>query len=161
MCKQVYLVAVFPNEIQIMIVTNILGIIYQIQIQIALIICHSQIVVYRSNDKKETQISDRNSLTNKPITVPAGKIPERIVKSLRSMQRKCLKIVIGLYNSTSTKVLEHESSVLPIDIYLKQKRVKHVGLSKDYLSRERYYRHAVKSSRPQGKPRTGTPRIES
>lgn len=60
---------------------------------------------------------------------PAAKIPERIVKPLRSIQRKCLKLVTGAYNSTSSRVLEHESSVLPIEIYLKQRRVQHAGLS--------------------------------
>ena len=60
---------------------------------------------------------------------PTGKIPERIVKPLRSIQRKCLKLVAGAYNSTSSRVLEHESSVLPIEIYLKQRRVQHAGLS--------------------------------
>ncbi|KAI1001879.1 hypothetical protein K3495_g6322 [Podosphaera aphanis] len=60
---------------------------------------------------------------------PGGKIPERIVKSLRSVQRKCLKLVTGAYKSTSSKVLEHETSVLPIELYLKQRRVQHAGLS--------------------------------
>ncbi|KAI0998084.1 hypothetical protein K3495_g10107 [Podosphaera aphanis] len=59
---------------------------------------------------------------------PAGKIPERIVKPL-SIQKKCLKLVTGAYNSTSSRALEHESSVLPIEIYLKQRKDKHAGLS--------------------------------
>ena len=58
-----------------------------------------------------------------------GKIPERIVKALRSIQRKCSKLVAGAYNSTINRVLEHESSGLPIEIYLKQRRVQHAGLS--------------------------------
>ncbi|KAI0992166.1 hypothetical protein K3495_g16020, partial [Podosphaera aphanis] len=48
---------------------------------------------------------------------PAGKIPERIVKPLRSIQRKSLKMITGAYNSTSCRVLEHESAILPIEIY--------------------------------------------
>ncbi|KAI0997976.1 hypothetical protein K3495_g10214 [Podosphaera aphanis] len=62
-------------------------------------------------------------------TGPVGKISERIVNPLRSIQKKCLKLVTGAYNSTSNRVLEHESSVLPIEIYLKQRRVQHAGLS--------------------------------
>lgn len=60
---------------------------------------------------------------------PTGKIPERIVKPLRSIQRKCLKLVTGAYDSTSSRVLGHESSVLPKEIYLKQRRAHHAGLS--------------------------------
>ena len=60
---------------------------------------------------------------------PSGKIPERIVKPLRSIQRKFLKHVTGAYKSTSSRVLEHETSVLPIELYLKQRRVQHAGLS--------------------------------
>ena len=59
----------------------------------------------------------------------AGKIPERVIKPLRSIQRKCLKIVTGAFNSTSSKVLEDETSTLPMEIYLKQRRVQHAGLS--------------------------------
>ena len=56
---------------------------------------------------------------------PKGHIPERIVKPLSSLQRKCLKLITGAYNSTSSKVLEHETSILPIEIYLKQRRIHH------------------------------------
>ena len=72
---------------------------------------------------------------------PSGKIPERIVKPLRSIQRKCLKIVTGAYNSTSSRVLEHESSVLPIEIYLKQRRIQHTGLTEELPVRQ-----AIKSA---------------
>lgn len=58
---------------------------------------------------------------------PKGQIPERIVKPLRSLQRKCLKLITGAYNSTSSRVLEHETSTLPIEIYLKQRRIHHAG----------------------------------
>ena len=58
-----------------------------------------------------------------------GKIPEKIVKTLRSVQRKCLKQITGAYKSTSSRVLEHETSILPIELYLKQRRVQHVGIS--------------------------------
>lgn len=60
---------------------------------------------------------------------PAGKIPERIIKPLRSIQRKCLKLVTGAYNFNSSRVLDHECSILPLDIYLKQRRIQHIGLS--------------------------------
>ena len=60
---------------------------------------------------------------------PKGTIPERIVKPLRSLQRKCLKLITGAYNSTSSRVLEHETSTLPIEIYLKQRRIHHAGSS--------------------------------
>ncbi|KHJ34495.1 hypothetical protein EV44_g3457 [Erysiphe necator] len=45
-----------------------------------------------------------------------GKIPERIVT--------------GAYKSTSSRALEHETSTLPIEIYLKQRRVQFAGLLK-------------------------------
>ena len=47
---------------------------------------------------------------------PTGKKPESIVKFLRRIKRKCLKLVAGAYNSTSSRTLEHESSVFPIEI---------------------------------------------
>ena len=61
----------------------------------------------------------------------AGKIPKRVIKPLRSIQRRCLKIVTGAYNSTSSKVLEHETSALSMETYLKLRRVQHAGLSKN------------------------------
>ena len=60
----------------------------------------------------------------------AGKIPERVIKPPRSIQKRCLEIITGAYNSTSSKVLEHETSTLPTQIYLKQRAVQYVGLSK-------------------------------
>ncbi|KAI0999199.1 hypothetical protein K3495_g8996 [Podosphaera aphanis] len=60
---------------------------------------------------------------------PAGKIPERKVKPLRIIQRKCLKKVTGVYNSVSSRVLEHKTVTLPIEIYLRHRRVQHAGLS--------------------------------
>ena len=62
---------------------------------------------------------------------PGGKIPERIVRPLRSIQRNCLKIVTGAYKSTSTRVLEHETATLPIEIFLKQQRLQYLGRTKD------------------------------
>ena len=66
----------------------------------------------------------------------AGKIPERVIKPLRSIQRRCLKIVTGAYNSTSSKVLDHETSTLPKEIYLKQRRVQHAGILKSLPVRD-------------------------
>ncbi|POS85079.1 hypothetical protein EPUL_003411 [Erysiphe pulchra] len=57
----------------------------------------------------------------------------RALKPLRSVQRKCLKQITGAYKSTSSRVLEHETSVLPIELFLKQRRVQNAGLS-DKLS---------------------------
>ena len=60
---------------------------------------------------------------------PGSKIPERIVKPLRSSQRNCLKLITGTYKSISTRVLEHETATLPIEIYLKQSSIQYVGRS--------------------------------
>ncbi|KAI0997398.1 hypothetical protein K3495_g10785 [Podosphaera aphanis] len=57
-----------------------------------------------------------------------GKIPERVIKPLRKIQNKCLKTITGAYRSTSQRVLKHETSILPIEIYLKYRRVRHAGL---------------------------------
>ncbi|KAI0997495.1 hypothetical protein K3495_g10692 [Podosphaera aphanis] len=64
-------------------------------------------------------------------TATSGNIPERIVKPLRSIQSKCLQKVTGAYKSTSTRVLEHETSTLPVEIYLKKSRVQHAGLTQN------------------------------
>ncbi|KAI1002561.1 hypothetical protein K3495_g5637 [Podosphaera aphanis] len=71
-------------------------------------------------------------ISRSPIWAETGtrdNIPERIVNPLRSIQRKHLKLGIGAYKSTSSRVLEHESSVFPIEIYPKQRRVQQAGLS--------------------------------
>ncbi|KAI1004857.1 hypothetical protein K3495_g3360 [Podosphaera aphanis] len=53
----------------------------------------------------------------------------RFVESfLEELLRKSLKIITGAYNFTSCRVLEHESTILPIEIFLKQRRVQHAGL---------------------------------
>lgn len=66
-------------------------------------------------------------------TGQSGKIPERLIKLLRSIQRKSLKVVTDAYKSTSGKVLEHESSTLTIEIYLRQRRLQYLGLSMNQL----------------------------
>ncbi|KHJ30402.1 hypothetical protein EV44_g3217 [Erysiphe necator] len=86
---------------------------------------------------------------------PAGKIPERIVKPLRSIQRKSLKIVTGAYNSTSCRVLEHECSILPIEIYLKQRRVQYGGLL-DQLPVQQTIQAACKKIKPSAGGREST-----
>ena len=68
-----------------------------------------------------------------PIWAEAGpnsKILERMIKPLKSIQRKCLKLVTGAYKLTSCRVLEHETSTLPIDIYLKHRRLQYIGISR-------------------------------
>ena len=67
---------------------------------------------------------------------PKGSLPERIVKPLRSIQRKCLKLITGAYSSTSCRVLEHETSVLPIELYLKQKKIQYAGFSEKQPAKE-------------------------
>ncbi|KAI0995575.1 hypothetical protein K3495_g12605, partial [Podosphaera aphanis] len=62
-------------------------------------------------------------------TGTTGEIPQRIVKPLQSIHRKCLLTITGAYKSTSTRVLEHETSILPMEIYLKNRRVQHAGLT--------------------------------
>lgn len=62
-------------------------------------------------------------------TRPAGKIPERILEPLRSAQRKFLKLTTGAYQLTSSRMLEHETSTLPIEIYLRQRRTQYTGIS--------------------------------
>lgn len=57
------------------------------------------------------------------ITGAKDKIPEMIVKPPRSIQCKCLQKVIGASKSISTKVSEHKTLILPIEIYLKYRRV--------------------------------------
>ncbi|KAI1004605.1 hypothetical protein K3495_g3605 [Podosphaera aphanis] len=64
-------------------------------------------------------------------TGTTGEIPQRIVKPLQSIQRKCLQTITGAYKSTSTRVLEHETSILPMGIYLKNRRVQHAGLTRN------------------------------
>ncbi|KAI1002476.1 hypothetical protein K3495_g5726 [Podosphaera aphanis] len=86
---------------------------------------------------------------------PAGKIPERIVKPLRSIQRKSLKIITDAYNSTSCRVLEHESAILPIEIFLKQRRVQHAGLS-DKLPVQQTIQAACKKIKPSAWGRKST-----
>lgn len=58
-----------------------------------------------------------------------GKIPERVVQPLRKIQNRCLRTITGAYKSTSQKALEHETATLPMEIYLKYRRVQHAGLS--------------------------------
>ncbi|KAI0997728.1 hypothetical protein K3495_g10462 [Podosphaera aphanis] len=62
---------------------------------------------------------------------PKGQIPNRIISPLRSTQRRCLKLITGAYKSTSNRMLEHETSTLPIEIYLKERRVQYAGLSRN------------------------------
>lgn len=63
------------------------------------------------------------------MTGAGNKIPERIIKPLRTIQRQCLLNITGAYKSTSTRVLEHETSILPMEIYLKHRRVQYAGLT--------------------------------
>ncbi|KAI0996113.1 hypothetical protein K3495_g12068 [Podosphaera aphanis] len=58
-----------------------------------------------------------------------GNTPEKIVKPLMSIQRRCLLKLTGAYKSTCTGVLGHETSILPMEIYLKHRRVQHAGLT--------------------------------
>ncbi|KAI1002379.1 hypothetical protein K3495_g5821 [Podosphaera aphanis] len=64
-------------------------------------------------------------------TGTSGNIPEKIVKPLRCIQSKCLQKVTGAYKSTSIRVLEHETSTLLVEIYLKKSRVQHAGLAQN------------------------------
>lgn len=64
-------------------------------------------------------------------TGTTGNIPERIVNPLKSIQRRCLLSITGAYKSTSARVLQHETSILPMEIYLKNRRVQHAGLTRD------------------------------
>ncbi|KAI0994032.1 hypothetical protein K3495_g14152 [Podosphaera aphanis] len=64
-------------------------------------------------------------------TGTTGEIPQRIVKPLQSIQRKYLQTITGAYKSTSTRVLEQETSILPMGIYLKNRRVQHAGLTRN------------------------------
>ncbi|KAI1004900.1 hypothetical protein K3495_g3316 [Podosphaera aphanis] len=47
-----------------------------------------------------------------------------------------MMIKYGAYKPTSSRVLEHETSVLPTELYLKQRRFQHAGLSDKLPVRE-------------------------
>ena len=53
-----------------------------------------------------------------PIWHRAGSEPAGIVKELSKIQNKCLRIISRAYKATATDILEIETRVMPLDIYL-------------------------------------------
>ena len=47
-----------------------------------------------------------------------GDSPKGVVKKLQSVQNRCLRVVAGAYKATAAKVLEVETNVPPLDLYL-------------------------------------------
>lgn len=54
-----------------------------------------------------------------------------LVKPLTTIQNQCLRTIAGAYKSTPIPVLEHETSIIPLDLYLQQLTFNHVTKSKD------------------------------
>lgn len=53
-----------------------------------------------------------------PIWHRAGSEPKGIVKELSRIQNKCLRIISGAYRATAIDILEIETRILPLHIYL-------------------------------------------
>ncbi|KAI1000463.1 hypothetical protein K3495_g7731 [Podosphaera aphanis] len=68
----------------------------------------------------------------KRSTISAVEVPtEKITQFGEKTQRKCLPSNIGAYKFTNTRVLENETSILPMEIYLKNRRVQQAGLTRN------------------------------
>ena len=50
----------------------------------------------------------------------------RLIYPLQAVQNKCLRTITGAYKTTNVQVLEHETSVPPLDLHLEMLATNHV-----------------------------------
>jgi hypothetical protein len=54
---------------------------------------------------------------------------DRLIYPLRTVQNKCLGTITGAYKTTNVQVLEHEASVVPLNLHLDMLAVSHVRIT--------------------------------